>query len=119
MTVEENGNGMRCFIVTPIGGDNTEIRRAAEGVIDAVVLPLLINNFGFRDTNITVAHRMPQAGSINRQVIQRILEDDLVITNLTGLNPNVMYELAIRHASRKPVIIICENGTKLPFDIAI
>ncbi|WP_051620976.1 hypothetical protein [Paenibacillus sp. UNC451MF] len=106
----------KCFIVTPIGGDNTDIRRAAEGVIDAVIMPLLIE-FGFEPANITVAHRMPHPGSINKQVITRILEDDIVIANLTNLNPNVMYELAVRHASRKPVIQICEQGTRLPFDI--
>lgn len=79
-------------------------------------MPTLID-LGFLESNITVAHRMPQPGSINKQVIQRVLYDDLVITNLTGLNPNVMYELAIRHAARKPVVQICEEGTKLPFDI--
>ncbi|MCY9579696.1 hypothetical protein [Paenibacillus alvei] len=106
----------KCFIVTPIGGDNTDIRRAAEGVIDAVITPLLVE-LGFKESNITVAHRMPQPGSINKQVIDRVLNDDLVITNLTNLNPNVMYELATRHCARKPVIQICEEGTRLPFDI--
>lgn len=72
---------------------------------------------GFDDKNIAVAHRISTAGSINKQLITRIIEDDLVIANLTDLNPNVMYELAIRHAIRKPVIQICEDGTKLPFDI--
>jgi hypothetical protein len=105
-----------CFIITPIGGDNTEIRRAAEGVIDAVIIPTLIE-IGFKEENIRVAHRMPNPGAINRQVITRILEDDLAIVNLTGLNANVMYELAVRHAVRKPVVQICEYGTKLPFDI--
>ncbi|MGE7185301.1 hypothetical protein ACQKKK_15215 [Peribacillus sp. NPDC006672] len=106
----------KVFIVTPIGGDNTDIRRAAEGVIDAVIIPRLIEA-GFNEGNISVAHRISTAGSINKQLITRIIEDDLVIANLTKLNPNVMYELAIRHAIRKPVIQICENGTKLPFDI--
>ncbi|MCW5193139.1 hypothetical protein [Bacillus amyloliquefaciens] len=111
-----NYNEKTCFIVTPIGGDNTDVRRSAEGAIDAVIIPLL-TKLGFDRENINVAHRMSQSGSINKQLITRILEDDLVIVNLTELNPNVMYELAVRHAVRKPVVQICEHGTNLPFDI--
>ncbi|MFJ8266801.1 hypothetical protein [Peribacillus asahii] len=106
----------KVFIITPIGGNNTDIRRAAEGVIDAVIVPKLVEA-GFDEQNISVAHRISTTGSINKQLITRIIEDDLVIANLTTLNPNVMYELAIRHAIRKPVIQICEVGTQLPFDI--
>ncbi|MDA1664871.1 hypothetical protein PDK09_05120 [Bacillus cereus] len=106
-----------CFIITPIGEDRSEIRRAADGVIDAVIIPEL-EKIGFHRENVDVAHRMPNPGSINQQVIKKILESDLAIANLTTLNPNVMYELAIRHAVRKPVIQICQKGTnKLPFDI--
>lgn len=106
----------KCFIVTPIGEERTEERDSLDGLLEEVLYPTLINK-GFKQGNITVAHKIPDAGSINRQIITRIVEDDLNIVNLTGLNPNVMYELAIRHAVGKPVIIIAENGTKLPFDI--
>ncbi|PEC29076.1 hypothetical protein [Bacillus thuringiensis] len=106
-----------CFIITPIGDDQSEIRRAADGVIDAVITPELLK-IGFSEENIKVAHRMANPGSINQQVIECILESDLAIANLTTLNPNVMYELAIRHAVRKPVIQLIQKGTKkLPFDI--
>ncbi|MBE5106469.1 hypothetical protein IGI01_14575 [Bacillus thuringiensis] len=106
-----------CFIITPIGDDQSDIRRAADGVIDAVITPELLK-IGFSEENIKVAHRMANPGSINQQVIECILESDLAIANLTTLNPNVMYELAIRHAVRKPVIQLIQKGTKkLPFDI--
>ncbi|PHG61482.1 hypothetical protein [Bacillus wiedmannii] len=106
-----------CFIITPIGDDQSDIRRAADGVIDAVIIPEL-TKIGFSEENIKVAHRMANPGSINQQVIEHILESDLAIANLTTLNPNVMYELAIRHAVRKPVIQLIQKGTKkLPFDI--
>ncbi|PHC10783.1 hypothetical protein COE99_05090 [Bacillus toyonensis] len=105
-----------CFIITPIGDDQSDIRRAADGVIDAVIVPALCE-MGFDEENIKVAHRMPSPGSINKQVISSVLECDLAVANLTNLNPNVMYELAIRHAARKPVVQICQKGTRLPFDI--
>lgn len=54
---------------------------------------------------------------ITTQIINRIINDDLVIANLTGTNPNVMYELCLRYVVAKPIIHICENGTTLLFDI--
>lgn len=67
---------------------------------------------------MSVAHEFTSPGSINNQVIIEIYNADLVIANLTDLNPNVMYELAIRHSLKKPVIMIMEKGNgKLPFDV--
>lgn len=108
--------GKKCFIITPIGSTESEIRRATEGLIEAVIIPSL-EELGFSKENISVAHRISESGSINRQIIKKIIEDDLAIVNLTGLNPNVMYELAVRHAIARPVVMLAEDGTRLPFDI--
>ena len=101
-----------CFIITPIGDINSPIRRHIEGIIDQVISPALGNKY-----DIEVAHREYDIGSINDRIIRNIYEADLVIANLTGLNPNVMFELAIRYSFGKPAIVIAEDGTKLPFDI--
>lgn len=103
-----------CFVVTPIGSDESDTRRSAQGVIDSVIRPVL-RGLGYK---LEVAHEMFQAGSITTQVIKLLLEADMVVANLTELNPNVMYELAVRHAVRKPIVAIVEKGTRLPFDLA-
>lgn len=102
----------KCFIITPIGDENDPIRRHIEGIIDAAISPVIEDEY-----EVIVAHRISESGSISKQVITEIYNDDLVIANLTNRNPNVMYELALRHAIAKPTIMIAEKGTNLPSDI--
>ena len=106
--------GKKCFIITPIGNENSEVFRKAKGVIESTIKPVL-REYGFAD--IKPAYEINVSGMINTQIINRIVNDDLVVANLTGNNPNVMYELCLRHVVAKPIIHICENGTILPFDI--
>lgn len=103
-----------CFIISPLGNDNSETRRKADGLINAVIKPVLKK----LEFEAIAPHEIDTPGSITKQVIKHLLEDALVIANLTDLNPNVMYELAVRHAKRKPVIVLANRETKLPFDIA-
>ncbi|MBQ9766148.1 MAG: hypothetical protein IJW18_08120 [Lachnospiraceae bacterium] len=102
-----------CFIITPIGGNGTAIRRKIEGIIDEVIEPVLSE----LNYIVSVSHRINEPGSVSREIIKNVYESDLVIANLTGNNPNVMYEVALRHASAKPIIHITENISDLPFDI--
>lgn len=108
----ENDDKKTCFIITPIGEDNSDIRRHINGIIDAAIIPSIDDEY-----IVIVPHRMHETTAITKQIYQSIFKCDLVIANLTGLNPNVMYELAIRFCIGKPVIIIAEEGTVLPFDV--
>jgi len=109
--VKEEKNS--CFIITPIGSPDSETFKKTRGLISSVIDPVL-EEFDFE---AVPAYNIANSGSINRQILKCILNDRLVIANLSGLNPNVMYELAVRHAVRLPIIIMAEHGTNLPFDI--
>lgn len=101
-----------CFVVTPIGKPESDIRRHIDGIINIAIEPALGSEF-----SIEAAHTYFNSTSITKQVYQKLYECDLVIANLTELNPNVMYELGIRFCFGKPTILIAKKDTKLPFDI--
>lgn len=103
-----------CFVITPIGSETDPIRRHIDGIIDATICPVL-ERYGY---NLIIPHRISAPGSITKQIIRDIFKSELVIANLTDKNPNVMYELALRHCFGTPLIVIAEKGTELPFDIS-
>lgn len=113
MAEEKDVSMKSCFIITPIGANGSTIRRKIDGVIDEVIEPIL-NELGYE---MIVSHRINDSGTMTNTIIKRVYESDLVIANLTGNNPNVMYEVALRHASAKPIVHITENIGELPFDI--
>ena len=107
----ETESKKKCFVIGPIGEEGSIERRNINGLIE------LIESVIDPELEVIASHKIDDSGSITTQIVNHLLHDDLVISDLTTLNANVMYELAIRHAKGKPVVIIAMNGTKLPFDI--
>lgn len=103
-----------CFVIAPIGDPDSETRKRSDQVLKHVITPA-ITPLGYRPVR---ADQISEPGMITSQVIQHIVDDPLVIADLTERNPNVFYELAIRHAIRKPLVQIIRKGDAIPFDVA-
>lgn len=108
---DENGE---CFVIAPIGSDGSATRERTEKLLEHIVQPVVEDKLGLE---VIVAHKIDKPGNITRQVMKLLFEADLVIADLTEHNPNVMYELAVRHATGEPVVTIAQKGTTPPFDI--
>lgn len=104
-----------CFVISPIGQPGSDIRYRADMVLEYIIRPAVERQCNYV---VTRADEISAPGLITAQIMDRITGDDLVVADLTGLNPNVFYELAVRHAVDKPVIQIMEQGEEPPFDVA-
>jgi tetratricopeptide (TPR) repeat protein len=59
-----------------------------------------------------------RAGEIRKDMFQELLLADLVVVDLSSDNPNVWYELGVRHALRqRGVVLIGARQGRLPFDV--
>jgi len=103
-----------CFYVTPIGEDGSEQRKHADLFLGSIIEPAL-DNLGLK---VVRADTIEKPGTITRQIIEYLLKARLVIVDLSFHNPNVFYELAIRHAARLPVVQVIRASDRIPFDLS-
>ena len=106
-----------CFVIMPIGSGEVYqmYRNRYEHMIQPAIEGIRVN-----DQQIYRSIRadfVTQTGSITRDLLSRLYRSDAVLADLTDLNPNVFYELGVRHALRAGTILIALKGTKPPFDV--
>jgi hypothetical protein len=102
-----------CFYISPIGDDGSEIRQHADLFLNSIVEPAL-DAF---DLKVVRADQIGKPGMITAQIIEHVLKSKLVIADLSYHNPNVFYELCLRHVCRLPTVQIIRKADKLPFDL--
>jgi hypothetical protein len=109
MTAEKS-----CFVVSPIGDEGSPVRKRANQVFRHIIAPV-VEPRGYKPVR---ADQITRPGIITSQVLQEVADAELVVADLSGHNPNVFYELAIRHATQKPLVQLIGSDEELPFDIA-
>jgi tetratricopeptide (TPR) repeat protein len=109
-------SGMHAFVVTPFnvkpGADGQEID--FEAIYNELIEPALAE----AGCTVVRAKEEIRAGNIRTDMFQELLLADLVVAELTIDNPNVWYELGVRHALRARGMIALQSGRAfMPFDV--
>jgi len=102
-----------CFYVSPIGEEGSEQRKHSDFFLHHIVEPAME---GF-NLKIVRADDIGKPGMITAQIIEHLVKAKLAIADLSFHNPNVFYELSLRHVSRLPTVQIIRKRDKIPFDL--
>jgi hypothetical protein len=112
---------MKCFVLMPFGDRQSEPARfrRMEDLYSDWIKPT-VESLQTPESEKIACHRADKdsgPGGIIEHVVENILTADIVIADLTGKNPNVFYELGVRHAVRDGTILVAEGIEHVPFDL--
>jgi hypothetical protein len=103
------------FIISPIGKKDSEKFKKFDAVLKTMIKPAIEEID--KEFKIIRADQISQPGSFIKDILEQIQSSYIVIANLTDLNPNVFYELGVRHALSNRTIMITEDLSSLPSDL--
>lgn len=104
----------KCGIVMPISDMDGYTAQHWADVLD--ILTEVADAAGF---DVDLVSNANDATFIHKTIIQNLDSNEIVICDVSGKNPNVMFELGIRLTFDKPTVIIKDDTTDYSFDTAI
>ena len=109
---EDKNKGM-CFVIMPISDPDGYNKGHFESVYRDIFVPAI------KKAEYT-PHRVDEdasSGLIQAKIIENLMNAPMAICDLSTRNPNVLFELGLRQAYDKPVVLVQEIGTERIFDI--
>ena len=106
-----------CFVLMPFGRKSHGSGRTVDfdAVYDQILGPAAVA----AGLEVIRADQEQVGGTIHKPMYERLMLSDFALADVTGANPNVYYELGIRHALRpRSTVMVFAEGTNLPFDVA-
>lgn len=103
-----------CFVIMPIADPDGYTTGHFGRVYSDIFVPAC-EKAGYLPVR---ADDIKQTNLIHLDVLQKLLDSPMAICDLSSRNPNVLFELGLRQAFDKPVVLVQEIGTPSIFDIA-
>ena len=106
-----------CFVLMPFGEKRDE--NGATVAFDSVYQQMIAPAVEAADLTAIRADHETFGGVIHKAMFERLMLCDFAVADLTTANPNVFYELGVRHAVRPhSTVMLFAEGARLPFDVA-
>jgi len=106
-----------CFVVIGFG-PKTDYKSGRVYDLDKTYENLIKPVFDKLGIDCLRAKEIRHSGIIDKPMYEYLLNADIVVADISTLNPNALYELGIRHALKpNTTIVISENRLEYPFDI--
>ncbi|OAN60832.1 hypothetical protein A8B79_09980 [Balneola sp. EhC07] len=113
MAKKEEKNKEDCFVIMPI----SDVEGYESGHFSRVYRDLIIPAIESSNYNPIRSDEVKQTNLIHLDILQKLIDAPMAVCDLSTRNPNVLFELGIRQAFDKPVVLIQEEGTPKIFDI--
>jgi hypothetical protein len=110
-----------CFVIMPIGDQIIAGRTITENELRDRYTDLIKEAIKTARPEMRVVRsdEVSKPGGISNDVYTRLMHSDFVVADITFPNPNVFYELGLRHACRCGTILLRgTDGPRVPFDVA-
>lgn len=113
---EENTNNEKekCFVIMPISNQGDYPKGHFQKVYEQIFVPA-IEEAGYDAFRVDEDNMCTQ---IVEKIFKAIQECPMALCDLSNRNPNVLYELGIRQAYDKPVVLVQDDKTERIFDIS-
>ncbi len=117
---------LRCFIIMPFTkaeykdstGTDIKLTKSKLKHIYEKLIQKAVNAYSKKNVKFVSVYRYEKRrGNFVKGIINDLDNADLVIADLTGLNPNVFYELGIRHTLKVGTIMLTQSLASLPADL--
>lgn len=112
--MSEESKAKTCFVIMPISDQPKYPAGHFDKIYEQIIVPA-VKEAGFEPIR---ADSNQICDSIMQKILKNLVECDMAICDLSSRNPNVMYELGIRQAYGKKVVLIQDDATDKIFDVA-
>ena len=102
-----------CFVIMPFSDTNTCSKKQWTEVFETMIKPAIDES----DFHYECFRASLDIGNIIKDILINLNRADIVIADLTDRNPNVFYELGVRHALKNATILITQDIKHVPFDL--